>query len=415
MHDIFLSYSRTDTETMQKVKQTLLDADFTVWTDEGIEPGTIDWQDSIDKAIQDSKVFVCILSPDARKSRWVRAELQRAEWYKKLVYLILARGEEVQSIPMGYERHQWIDIRTNSSYLDNMARLTRVIQIHINKPSPTEIQQVVSSTGRQVNLPSILGHYKSKMPAPFAWCYIPGGEVTIASGGYVPEGGKSYYVDAFYMAKYPVTNAQYAQFIASDGYLTETYWTKAGWELCKKHKWTQPRYFHDTKWIRPTHPIVGVSWYEAIAFCNWLNTLIEDNLLTLPTEQQWQRAAQGDDTRRYPWGNDWDSWFCNNNVGRKGIGETTAVDKYTDGESPYHVIDMAGNVDEWCLTEYYSGVNKLEDKIAMDMKQSNVWRVLRGGSWDDLNSATFHTSFRGRKYPDSRSYYGGFRVSLSKM
>ena len=114
------------------------------------------------------------------------------------------------------------------------------------------------------------------LPAPFAWIDIPG--------------------KGYSMAKYPITSAQFAKFIEADGYNQKKWWTDAGWSQREKDKWTEPRYWQDTKWNGLEQPIVGVSWYEAVAFCLWMGDKI-----MLPTEDQWQYAAKGDDSRDYPW------------------------------------------------------------------------------------------------------------------
>jgi formylglycine-generating enzyme required for sulfatase activity len=85
-----------------------------------------------------------------------------------------------------------------------------------------------------------------------------------------------------------------------------------------------------------------------MAFAQWLNSATEQNIL-LPTEQQWQRAAQGDDERVYPWGNEWDESRCN-----LGGDDLTPVTQYEGkGDSPFGVVDMIGNVFEWCRNEYH--------------------------------------------------------------
>jgi tetratricopeptide (TPR) repeat protein len=110
-HDVFLSYSRRDSDTMRSVQDILSDNDLTVWTDEGIETGTRSWKRSIENAILNTKCLVCLLSPDANESEWVRAEIDFAELHEKPIYLVLVRGEERQSIPFGFATMQWVDIR----------------------------------------------------------------------------------------------------------------------------------------------------------------------------------------------------------------------------------------------------------------------------------------------------------------
>ena len=150
--------------------------------------------------------------------------------------------------------------------------------------------------------------------------------------------------------------------------------------------------------------MVGVSWYEAIAFCQWLGEMTGENI-TLPTEVQWQYAAQGDDGRKYPWGDEWDCQRCNNSVSPCDSNVTTPVRQYEGrGDSPFGVVDMSGNVWEWCRTDYESGSNKIE---------GGNRRVLRGGSWDNDYTETFRCADRDRLNPLNRYDDGGFRVSRS--
>jgi formylglycine-generating enzyme required for sulfatase activity len=154
------------------------------------------------------------------------------------------------------------------------------------------------------------------LPAPFAWVEIPGGRGTMAT--YKSDVTLSIPSQTYWMAKYPVTNVQYAVFIEAGGYTTERWWTAEGWQKRKAEKWTQPRYWTDSNWNGAEQPVVGVSWYEAVAFCRWLSETTGEKIM-LPTEAQWQYAAQGDDGRAYPWGNPWDAGRCNNNVDGKGL------------------------------------------------------------------------------------------------
>jgi formylglycine-generating enzyme required for sulfatase activity len=150
--------------------------------------------------------------------------------------------------------------------------------------------------------------------------------------------------------------------------------------------------------------VVGVSWYEAVAFCHWLSAASGEKI-ALPTEQQWQRAAQGDDGRAFPWGNTWDAGKCNNNVDKKGIGRTTPVTAYPGGSSPFGVFDLSGNVWEWCLTSYAEESN--------DVNIEAEYRVLRGGSWNDDDIDVFRAPSRDRNYPNGRNGNWGFRCARS--
>jgi formylglycine-generating enzyme required for sulfatase activity len=239
------------------------------------------------------------------------------------------------------------------------------------------------------------------LPPPFAWCEIPAGKVTLEAGGYVPKGGQTFDVPAFAIAKYPVTNAQYAKFIQAGGYHEKRWWTDAGWDAREANQWTEPRYWTNSNLNGVEQPVVGVSWYEAAAFCNWLRELTGENVM-LPTEQGWQRAAQGDDNRTYPWGDEWDPARCNS-AGRR-IGKTTPVRTYEgQGDSPYGVVDMAGNVWEWCLTAYESGGQSLNGTDV---------RVLRGGSWNSTDY-DMRAAIRFRNFPVVQYNGIGFRCVRS--
>jgi len=258
------------------------------------------------------------------------------------------------------------------------------------------------------------------LPKPFAWMPISAGKVTLItekgwSKNYIPEGqSQTFDVPAFDMAKYPCTNAQFKLFMDAGGYAEKHWWTDDGWQAkldgwvydsgWKKtgNAWTKPRFWDDATWNGAEQPVVGVSWYEAIAFCNWLSETTGENI-TLPTEQQWQRAAQGDKGLVYPWGNDWDGSRCNNSVGEYNSKQTTPVRQYEGkGDSPFGVVDMAGNVWEWCKTAYETG--------RTDLQGTDVC-VLRGGSWGSNGSGSFRAVVRIGLSSPLGDYVWGFRIA----
>jgi formylglycine-generating enzyme required for sulfatase activity len=240
---------------------------------------------------------------------------------------------------------------------------------------------------------------ESILPAPFAWITIP---------------GKGYSI-----AKYPITNAQYGTFIEAGGYDNRQWWTDAGWDAKQRGltmewgtgaavpttTWTQPRFWDDPQFNGADYPVVGVSWYEALAFCLWLSDATGEKIM-LPTEDQWQYAAQGDDGRKYPWGNEWDCTRCNNSVPPCQSDGTTPVRQYEGkGDSPFGVVDMSGNVWEWCLTDFEDNTN--------DMNSSANARVIRGGGWFYFTKADPRTNFRYSDAPYSWYNFRGFRVVRS--
>jgi formylglycine-generating enzyme required for sulfatase activity len=273
---------------------------------------------------------------------------------------------------------------------------------------------------------------KDLLPPPFDWIEIPAGKVTLggnksANGGYISK-ATVFDVDAFAIAKYPVTNAQFRKFVdGAKGYTQRKWWTEAGWEAREQgwdwdsvkyewkptwKAWTEPRFWKDKKWNGDEYPVVGISWYEAIAFCRWLSEASGENIL-LPTDQQWQRAAQAlpdgrDSGYAYPWGPDWDSERCNNSVGKDTReNRTSSVTRYEGkdkGDSPCGVVDMVGNVWEWCLTAYETGSD--------DLDGTDV-RVLRGESWYGHVTAFFCADVRVDYDPLEGHDVTGFRCARS--
>ena len=183
-------------------------------------------------------------------------------------------------------------------------------------------------------------------------------------------------VEAFEIGKYPVTNAQYAVFVGEPPHRPPHVWDGD----------TPPP-------ERLNHPVTEVSWYDAQAYCEWLSGK-SGRSFRLPTEEEWEKAAAGEEGREYPWEGGWDPSRCNH--WEAGIKGTSPVGIFAAGESPCRCRDMAGNVWEWTVTEVEKGGG----------------RVLRGGSFigdRDLVGC----GARDRYDPDYRLNYIGFRVAAS--
>jgi formylglycine-generating enzyme required for sulfatase activity len=158
-----------------------------------------------------------------------------------------------------------------------------------------------------------------------------------------------------------------------------------------------------------SHPRENVSWYQAVAFTRWLSDKLGYEV-RLPREEEWEKAARGTDGRSYPWGLKYIPGYANVNevsasVGPYSIGLTTAVGMYSQGKSPYGVLDMSGNVWEWCL-------NKYGDSAQIDVDASGEPRVVRGGSWF-FNPEDARCACRNGNFSSGRSRDGGFRVVAS--
>lgn len=158
------------------------------------------------------------------------------------------------------------------------------------------------------------------------------------------------------------------------------------------------------------HPVVGVSWYEAVAYSEWLS---EQNELEirLPTEAEWEKAARGEDGQKYPWGDEEPNPDLLNY--RSNVGKTTEVGQYLTGKSPYNALDMAGNVWEWTSTIYdtdrFPYPYKKDERESLDGEDR---RVLRGGSWF-FTAGNVRAANRGRNVPNARFNYLGVRLVMS--
>ncbi len=213
---------------------------------------------------------------------------------------------------------------------------------------------------------------------------------------------------AYTIGKYPVTVAQYGCFVEAGGYDKRDYWTKAGWAYRQKESWTEPRYWQDRRWTVPNHPVVGVSWYEAVAYCNWLKATTGRDF-RLPDEAMWEKSARGADGRIYPWGNEWHP--ANLNARETGIGQTSAVGMFPNGRSLAGVFDLSGNVLEWLSSKHRPYPFNATD--GRENMEGETGRVLRGGSWNNFADYA-RAADRNNGDPGYRNYSFGFRVVVRR-
>lgn len=258
-----------------------------------------------------------------------------------------------------------------------------------------------------------MGTMTDHLPPPFAWIDIPSGHVTITSAISPIKTERVAVVPPFAISKYPITNAQYARFVEAGGYQQTWWWTTLGWQArthgwawngaawaASGRPWTEPRYWHVPEWNRPNQPVVGVSWFEAHAYCQWLGGVTGTRIM-LPTEQQWQRAAQGDDERIYPWGHTWNGECCHHAVAPRHADHPAPVTAYEAlGASPFGVVDMAGNVWEWTGSAHGTTLQSL---------YGSEVRCVRGGAWHDTHQLDFSVTYRTGYHPNYAGNDIGFR------
>ena len=225
----------------------------------------------------------------------------------------------------------------------------------------------------------------------------------------------------YWLARFTLTNAQFAQFVEANGYKTSAEqqgsaygYTGSRWEEIKGANWRHPRGPKSGIAEKGDHPVVSVSWLDALAYCQWANTAFQDEIqqlgalvLRLPSEAEWEKAARGAYGNLYPWGNDFDPKRLNSVDNR--IMDTVAVGAYPNGASPYGCEQMAGNVWEWTHSLYEKYPYIAKDGRENEKKFGD--RVLRGGSFLG-NRQYVRCAYRNWYNSDYRDRGLGFRVSL---
>lgn len=248
-----------------------------------------------------------------------------------------------------------------------------------------DIVRAVSSKAKKV-YKNENGFWEAEFEHGIIMVYIPPGEYQMGSGN---NGNplRSVHLDGYWIGKHEVTFDQYDQF-------------------CEEQGVVKP---DDEGWGRARRPVINVSWLDAIAYCRWLSKKIGLNF-KLPTESQWEKAARGTDGRMYPWGNSLPSGD-KANFRDSNTKLTTPVGSYPEGSSPYGVLDMAGNVSEWCLDWHSSSYSSSSSNNNSGGPKRGTYRVLRGGSWYGV-SRCLRTTFRTAAKPTSRYFHIGFRLSM---
>lgn len=232
------------------------------------------------------------------------------------------------------------------------------------------------------------------------WVIIPAGEFIMGSDKTTdPQASWSFEgpqhlenLPAYRIGRYPITYAQYRAFLlAEDGFANDRWWADFVRPSSK-----------DPNESPLNYPVNNVSWYEAIAFCQWLSTCLGYEI-TLPTEAQWEKAARGTDGRFYPYGNRFDPTKANGQ--QAGIGQPCAVGLFPNGASPYGVMDMGGNVAEWCLSRIRSSYKKPENTGPTGVKA----RMVRGSHFRHAPKQ-MRCAYREYQFPEMPLSQLGFRI-----
>jgi formylglycine-generating enzyme required for sulfatase activity len=326
-----------------------------------------------------------------RELRRYAAPARRTGWEETLLLLAGIEGETGHAAEL---------IRT---FLSQPVQAARLLLASGEEVDPTLLEKVRQaliqtmantqiSVGRRVEAGKALGDLGDPRPGV---CTLPPAMVRIEGGRFVignPKEQAKYdneindqpmTVATFELARYPITNAQYKLFIDNGGYeIDAPWWDEAAREWLQKQGIQEPQEWNDNRFgiARPNHPVVGISWYEAVAFCCWLTGYVQDGYVyRLPTEAEWEYAARRATRRVYPWGNEEpDGERANFNRTYEG---TTAVGCFPQGATADGLHDLAGNVWEWTGSVYKPYLYHPQDGREDTSNPANKRFVMRGGGW----------------------------------
>ena len=396
MSKILISYRREDSaDVTGRIYDRLIQVfPQAVFRDVDSIPLGIDFQAYLDEQVAKCDVFLAVIGRDWMKAKsrkgksrledpgdFVRIEIESALKREIPVIPVLVQGATIpkaERLPPSMQSLSYrngIVVRPDPDFHKDMDRLIA----HLKQPVQglTEPQTKLATPIKSLSS----GTKQVEPSAPVDMVKVPKGPFLYGNDKTRETINYDYWID-----KYPVTNEKYRAFIEAGGYEAEAYWSPKGW-LWKTIKGvTGPAYWDDPQWKQADHPVVGVSYYEAEAYATWAGK-------RLPTEQEWEKAARGEDGRLYPWGEEFDQDLCNSS--ESGMEHTTPVTQYPNGVSPYDCYDMVGNVWEWCTRGYD--------------EQKKDTRVVRGGSWD-ASPGMLCVSYRDLGDPDVRFSALGFRL-----
>jgi len=423
---VFLCHSSHDKPAVRALYQRLrAEGWIDPWLDEEkLLPGQ-QWKIEIPRAVRESDVvIVCLSQTSITAEGYVQAEIKFAldvalEKPEGAIYLIPARIEDCE-VPYSLRDWHWVNLFDAHGF-DLLSRSLKLraeslgldyepVARASSPPKAPAPQGRVASPSGETPKPVARPASLAQAPAPLDKIVLSNGMkfLRVPAGAFLmgsKKDDKLAYDDEkpqhsveipydYWMARFPVTNALYDAYVKAIGNMHPV----DGWEKKKDH------------------PVVYVSWKDALAYCCWLDDLMRAELppglvLRLPSEAEWEKAARGSDGRIYPWGDQFDQNKCNTREGGKG--GTTPVGAYSpQGDSPYGCADMSGNVWEWTRSEKKAYPYKAED--GREDEKTTESRVRRGGSFLNYirnarcaSRVGFNPSYLGK--------YCGFRVGVSPI
>jgi formylglycine-generating enzyme required for sulfatase activity len=467
-NQVFISYADNDRNIADMIYSALDSKGIRGWAaHRDIAPG-LNWPDEISKAITGSKILILVLSSNTQKSRYVSMEVTQAEDENIIIIpfcieevplrgglkLLLGNRHWINAFPKPQEKHLDQLVETVIRHLGKappmppevVKEIIRKEEIKRKKPRPhkqiliavsiiilliaavflisqldkampVDVKTIKSKALKENIKIEIMQNQKGFWEAYYekydiTMIYIPPGKFKMGSDDGADNEKPPHEVDldGYWIGKTEVTNAQYVEFL-NDSKIDHKNGCQ-GKPCIDTDKESEYSHIKGTKGnyhVVPAyekHPVIKVSWYGAIEYCKWLSKKTGLKF-DLPTEAQWEKAARGQDKRKYPWGSREPDKNLANFDGN--IGKTTPVGSYPAGASPYGLLDMAGNVWEWCSDRYAANYYKNSPPKNPEGPNSGSYRVVRGGSWYD-GARDLRCANRSGYGPSGRGSGLGFRL-----
>jgi formylglycine-generating enzyme required for sulfatase activity len=391
---VFISHATRDAEFARRLAGDLQQLGISIWIAPESIRGGESWVDAIEHGLGESSHMLVVLTPAVVKSSWVKKETSVAIALEREGRMdVIPLNVQPCDVPLLLKSYQMVSFRRD--YDTGFSQLAGVLGLSTKPLEPVRPPEMAQRTATpQVVHPAIT---KPRPPVEPELVLIPAGEFLMGSDPEKDEDARNdeqpqhrVFLPDYYIARTPVTNAQYTAFVEITRYIEPQHWRRGEPPSGKED-----------------HPVVSVSWRDAVAYCRWLSE-VAGKAYRLPSEAEWEKAARGTDGRIYPWGNEPpdESRFDFSD----GLAHTTPVGSYPQGASPYGLLDMGGNVAEWTRSYWRDYPYNLADGREEDMKAGDeVRQVVRGGVRDP------RCACRLGYYPLDEWNYVGFRLVASHL
>jgi formylglycine-generating enzyme required for sulfatase activity len=276
----------------------------------------------------------------------------------------------------------------------NRQKIPSTTETSFPSGSPEKPEAAVKTEESPTLAPVPESNLKTDTPAPIAIenvVEVPGGEIAIG-GGETKLPLERVLVKDFSIAETEVTNAQYAEFVKAASHPSP-----AGWKEGQFPKGTE------------NYPVTNVSWADANAFCKWLEKKL-GLPVRLPTEAEWEFAARGTASNKYPWGSEWKKEAA---ISEETGGKLSAVKSFPLNRSPFGAFDMAGNVWEWTNDKVSKNEAVTDARVREALAKGQVLRIVKGGS--ALEKSTQISVQSRYEIPEStKDVWVGFRYVVER-